>query len=146
MLDPFDQFYWEHRMATWQGVAMSERDFYAEPFIPYNSRRVFEAMLGAPFASRRADEAALRMVEMVDPRLLEFPINPKTWSRPKAVQLGLRASSSEHTSGAKGVVVIRRRHHACPHEANGGRFFWALILTGLRAGFSTKQSVNGHRF
>lgn len=100
MLDPFDQFYWEHRMATWQGVAMSERDFYAEPFIPYNSRRVFEAMLGAPFASRRADEAALRMVEMVDPRLLEFPINPKTWSRPKAVQLGLRASSSEHTSGA----------------------------------------------
>src|SRR5699024_9903227 len=33
MLDPFDEFYWEHRMATWQGVAMSERDFYAEPFI-----------------------------------------------------------------------------------------------------------------
>lgn len=94
MLDPFDQFYWEHRMPTWQGMAMGERDFYGEPFIPYNSRRVFNAMLGAPFDSRRNDEAVLRMIEMVDPRLLDFPINPKTWSRPKAESLGLRASVS----------------------------------------------------
>jgi len=94
MLDPFDQFYWEHRMATWQGVAMSERDFYGEPFIPYNSRRVFEAMLGTPFESRRADEAALRMVEMVEPRLLDFPVNPKTWSRARAVRHGLQELSS----------------------------------------------------
>src|SRR5699024_7688434 len=81
MLDPFDQFYWEHRMPTWQGIAMGERDFYGEPFIPYNSRRVFNAMLGAPFDSRRNDEAVLRMIEMVDPRLLKLPINPKTWSK-----------------------------------------------------------------
>src|SRR5699024_6345083 len=94
MLDPFDQFYWEHRMPTWQGVAMGERDFYGVPFIPYNSRRVFNAMLGAPFESRRNDEAVLRMIGMVDPRLLDFPINPKTWSRPKAGSLGLRAPVS----------------------------------------------------
>src|SRR5699024_3033370 len=94
MLDTFDQFYWEHRMPTWQGVAMGERDFYGVPFIPYISRRVFNAMLGAPFESRRNDEAVLRMIGMVDPRLLDFPINPKTWSRPKAESLGLRASVS----------------------------------------------------
>lgn len=89
MLDPFDHFYWEHRMATWQGVAMGERDFYAEAFIPYNSRRMFDAMLGAPFESRRQDAAAMKMIEMVDPRLMNFPVNPKTWSRAKAVYLGL---------------------------------------------------------
>src|SRR5699024_12163104 len=94
MLDPFDQFYWEHRMPTWQGIAMGERDFYGEPFIPYNSRRVFNAMLGAPFDSRRNDEAVLRMIEMVDPRLLKLPINPKSCSRPQAESLGLRAPVS----------------------------------------------------
>src|SRR5699024_12034321 len=89
MLDPFDQFYWEHRMPTWQGIAMGERDFYGEPFIPYNSRRLFNAMLGAPFDSRRNDEAVLRMIEMVDPRLLKLPINPKTWSKKRKLQLSL---------------------------------------------------------
>lgn len=79
MLDPFDQFYWEHRMAAWQGVAMGERDFYGEPFIPYNSRRVFNALLGAPFESRREDAAVLRMIEMVDSRLLGLPVNPTSW-------------------------------------------------------------------
>lgn len=83
LLDPFDQFYWEHRMSTWQGVAMGERDFYGEPFIPYNSRHVFGTMLGAPSESRREDAAVLRMIEMVDPGLLELPINPKRWPPPR---------------------------------------------------------------
>lgn len=83
LLDPFDQFYWEHRMGTWQGVAMGERDFYAASFIPYNSRRIFDSLLGAPFESRRDDEAVLRMIEMVDPGLLELPVNPLRWPTKK---------------------------------------------------------------
>lgn len=77
--NPFDLFYWEHRMSTWQGPAMNERDFYTESFIPYNSRRVYETMLGVPEEQRYADETVYRMIEMVDPELLDWPVNPKTW-------------------------------------------------------------------
>lgn len=76
-LDPFDQFYWEHRMPTWQGVAMGERDFYAVPLIPFNARVVFNALLGVRFEDRRTDAAVYRMIEMVDPGLLDLPVNPK---------------------------------------------------------------------
>ena len=98
LLDPFDQFYWEHRMPTWQGVAMGERDFYGVPFIPYNSRRVFATMLGTPSESRHEDAVALRMIEMVDPKLLDFPVNPKTWSRAKAVHWGLLPTEATVTA------------------------------------------------
>lgn len=79
LVDGFDQFYWEHRMGAWHGPAMAERDFYAEPFIPFNSRNIFEAMLGIPREHRDSGEVFYRMINMVDPELLEFPINPKSW-------------------------------------------------------------------
>ncbi|MDN5685814.1 MAG: hypothetical protein L0G94_03905 [Brachybacterium sp.] len=78
-LDPFDQFYWEHRMATWHGTGMLERDFYAEAFIPFNARSIFEAMLGIPQNHRDSAAVFYRMIESVDPRLLDMPINPKEW-------------------------------------------------------------------
>lgn len=79
LLDPFDQFYWEHRMAVWQGVAMGERDFYAEPFVPFNARSIFESMVGVPSTDRHSNKTVYRMIEMVDPELLELPVNPKEW-------------------------------------------------------------------
>lgn len=78
-LDPFDLFYWEHRMSTWHGAGMVERDFYAEPFIPFNSRAIFETLLGVPHEDRKAAAVFYRMIEMVEPSLLDLPINPKTW-------------------------------------------------------------------
>jgi hypothetical protein len=79
--NPFDLFYWEYRMAVWQGPAMNERDFYSVPFIPFNARTVYETMLGVPEENRYADEVVLRMLDMVDPGLLELPINPEKWTR-----------------------------------------------------------------
>lgn len=79
MLDPFDQFYWEHRMSTWHGPAMLERDFYATAFIPFNSRRIFEAMLGLSLDERKKAEVFYRLIEIANPRLLDFPINPAQW-------------------------------------------------------------------
>lgn len=78
-LDPFDVFYWEHRMSAWHGTAMLERDFYGEAFIPFNSRDTFEAMLGIDQGER--DEAAVfyRMLELADRALLTMPINPDVW-------------------------------------------------------------------
>lgn len=79
ILDPFDQFYWEHRMSTWQGYAMGERDYYATPFIPFNTRRIFESMLGVAKDDRHNDTTVYSMLRRVDPSLLEIPINPKQW-------------------------------------------------------------------
>jgi hypothetical protein len=79
ILDPFDQFYWEHRMSAWHGLNMLERDFYAEAFIPFNARAVWETLLGVPAGERRTSAAFHRIIERVDPRLLEIPINPKRW-------------------------------------------------------------------
>lgn len=84
LLDPFDLFYWEHRMSTWQGVAMGERDFYGDPFIPFNSRRIFETMLGVPAGARNKDHTVKRMMEMVDLGLFNLPVNPKRWPSQKA--------------------------------------------------------------
>lgn len=78
-VDPFDLFYWEHRMSTWHGAAVVERDFYGVAFIPFNSRRIFEAMLGVPQVDRDESAVFYRMVEMVDPGLLDLPVNPKQW-------------------------------------------------------------------
>jgi hypothetical protein len=80
ILDPFDQFYWEHRMAAWHGVAMLERDFYAQAFIPFNARAIWEALLGVPYKDRVSATAFRKMVDMVNPRLMEIPINPEEWS------------------------------------------------------------------
>jgi hypothetical protein len=79
ILDPFDQFYWEHRMSAWHGLNLLERDFYADAFIPFNARAVWETLLGVPFADRRKSAAFHRIIDLVDPGLSGIPINPKTW-------------------------------------------------------------------
>ena len=78
-MNPFDLFYWEHRMSAWQSLAMNERDFYGHSFVPFNSRSIFETMLGVSEKERYADATVYRMIEMVDPELLDLPINPKQW-------------------------------------------------------------------
>lgn len=75
-LDPFDQFYWEHRMSAWHGTLLNERDFYGESFIPFNARVVFEAMLGLPWAERKSGSVLYRLVEELAPQLLDLPVNP----------------------------------------------------------------------
>lgn len=79
LLDPFDQFYWEHRMSAWHGVSMLERDFYAVAFIPFNARSIFEALLSVPLTDRDQASVFYRMIEMVNPSLLNIPVNPSEW-------------------------------------------------------------------
>lgn len=79
LIDPFDLFYWEHRMSAWHGASMVERDFYAEPFIPLNARGLFEMMLGIAEPKRIEGAVFYRMIEMVEPELLRLPVNPKRW-------------------------------------------------------------------
>lgn len=84
--DPFDQFYWEHRMSSWHGPAMNERDFYAEAFIPFNSRSVFEALHSVPADAKLTAAVVYHAINMVDERLLNLPVNPQEW--PPAADVG----------------------------------------------------------
>lgn len=79
LLDGFDLFYWEHRMATWHGPALAERDFYAEAFIPFNARNIFEATLSVEQEERDNSSVFYRLIEQVDPKLLDLPVNPRNW-------------------------------------------------------------------
>ena len=78
-LSAFDQFYWEHRMSAWHGVSMLERDFYAQAFIPFNARVIFETLLGVPEEERTDASAFYSLIGKADARLLQVAINPKEW-------------------------------------------------------------------
>lgn len=72
----YNQFYWEFRMAAWHGPALVERDFYGEALIPFNVRSIFSAMQAVTFEEGRRGSVLFRLIEMVDPTLLDVPINP----------------------------------------------------------------------
>lgn len=76
LISPYDLFYWEHRMSSWHSTPMIERDFYADSFIPLNSRNAISAMLSVPLQERIACAAFTQIIKNVDERLLEIPINP----------------------------------------------------------------------
>lgn len=78
-MDPFVQFYWEHRMPTWLGPTMAERDFYASPVSPFNSRRILESMLSVTKQEQIDGAISNKVVEMIAPELMKFPINPPKW-------------------------------------------------------------------
>ncbi len=80
ILDSRDQFYWEHRMSAWHGMILLERDFYADCFIPFNSRSIFEVLLGVPEADRKNSTVFKMLIDKCAPQLLSnIPINPTQW-------------------------------------------------------------------
>lgn len=71
-VDAFDLFYWEHRMGTWHALILLERDFYAEPVMPFNCRAIFTAMMGLP---RQVREDAVLFARLLDvPELAGVPL------------------------------------------------------------------------
>lgn len=47
-VDPYDLFYWEHRMGKWASLWFSECDLTTVIALPFNSRPLLEAMLTLP--------------------------------------------------------------------------------------------------
>jgi hypothetical protein len=76
-----DLFYWEQKMGRWQAQLQLERDVVHETFAPYNHRPLLETLLGTPERARRAPAYELhrKLIERLDPSLLEVPINPRRW-------------------------------------------------------------------
>ncbi|MDV2431455.1 hypothetical protein RAE08_10005 [Corynebacterium tuberculostearicum] len=78
-LNPFVQFYWEHRMPTWLGPTMAERDFYGAPVSPFNCRMILESMLSVSFAEQESGAIPFGVIERAAPELLQLPVNPPKW-------------------------------------------------------------------
>jgi hypothetical protein len=122
-LDARDQFYWEYKMSAWHGMILLERDFYADCFIPFNCRAIFEALLGVPTEDRRNATVFKRLIERAAPQLNAIPINPSEWPlvrRPSASkertapiyalkEIGKRIEHAMNRHGLKFVSGFIRR-------------------------------------
>jgi hypothetical protein len=79
-IDSRDQFYWEYKMSAWHGMILLERDFYADCFIPFNSRYIFEALLGVKEWDRKEATVFKLLIKKCAPNLLSsIPVNPEQW-------------------------------------------------------------------
>jgi hypothetical protein len=76
--DVLDLFYWESRMGSWAARGYTEWDIAQDVFSPYNCRDLLVTMLGVPPEDRRPPENRLhrRIIEILWPQLLRYPINP----------------------------------------------------------------------
>lgn len=77
-LDPFDEYYWNIRMGTWHGPNTVEKDYYGEPLNPFNSRTIIESLLSVSKLDQYDTSVFLRLISLVDSRLLDTPINPRS--------------------------------------------------------------------
>lgn len=76
---PMTQFYWEHRMAAWNGPFTLERDFYSNFLVPFNSHRLFELFLSVPESERFEGSIPRSILSRVDTKLVEIPVNPPSF-------------------------------------------------------------------
>jgi hypothetical protein len=75
--DPYDLFYWEHRMALWHAWLLLEGDMVRETFPIYNNRRLLAELLSLPFEHRLAASAYHRAMELLWSDVRVVPINPR---------------------------------------------------------------------
>lgn len=73
-----DLFYWEERMGNWAAKAKSELRIATRVVSPMNSHRLWKTVLGVKHKNRTTVENKLFLgvIEMLDKRLMPFPINP----------------------------------------------------------------------
>jgi hypothetical protein len=71
VVDAHDQFYWEYRMSAWHAMILLERDFYADCFIPFNSRLVLKTLLGVSDADRAKSKVFYAIIARCAPDLLQ---------------------------------------------------------------------------
>jgi hypothetical protein len=74
-LDPYDLFYWEHRMGTWHAGVVLESDVAFDTFILFNSRRVLEVLLSVPLSDRLSGAVVKEAITRAWPTLDYWPIN-----------------------------------------------------------------------
>lgn len=73
--DPYDLYYWEHRMGTWHASLLLESDLAHDSFILINSRHILKQLLSVPSEAQTQGLVQKRLIERYVPRLLDFTIN-----------------------------------------------------------------------
>lgn len=72
-----DLFYWEHRMGMWHSWLVNESDVAYETFVPFNNRKLLTMMLSIPEEERIGDELFIEIINNVNPKLMDIPVNRK---------------------------------------------------------------------
>ncbi|UTT43641.1 hypothetical protein [Exiguobacterium aurantiacum] len=73
--DPYDLYYWEHRMGTWHASLLLESDLAHDSFILINARHILKQLLHVPLEAQEQGLVQKRLIERYAPGLLEFGIN-----------------------------------------------------------------------
>lgn len=75
--DPYDMFYWEHRMGCWLSLFLLELGVALDEFILYNNRELLKLMLSVDRSYRKSDTLFNNLIEELWSNCLEMPINPQ---------------------------------------------------------------------
>lgn len=97
--DPYDLFYWEHRIGIWQGLSLLEWDVAQETHILYNCRRLLDRMLSVPFELRRDNTVFYEAIEELWPGVMAVPID--------AHEPETRSSSAEPLKRVAKSLILR---------------------------------------
>jgi predicted glycosyltransferase len=73
--DPYDMFYWEHRMGTWHSLIILESDVAFDTHVLFNCRALAEKMLSVPIDKRIQSETHRNIIQTLWPQLLHWPID-----------------------------------------------------------------------
>lgn len=69
LIDPYDQFFWEHRLSSWHAAALTQWEPFGEAFCIFNARTTVEALLSVPPPQRENDTVLELMVASLLPAL-----------------------------------------------------------------------------
>lgn len=73
--DPYDMFFWEHRMGTWFTCSILHYDVVFDTFEPFNCRALVEKVLSVPIEYRMEPVVHREIIRRLWPVLLLWPVN-----------------------------------------------------------------------
>jgi hypothetical protein len=76
LCDPYDLFYWEHRMGAWHSQVVLESDVAFQSLSLFNSRAILGAMMSAPLEARVSSQNMRALIQEACPECLHEPLNP----------------------------------------------------------------------
>lgn len=72
--DWLDFYYWELRVGTWQSLVLQDADYYTNPTVIFNNRKLLEMMLSSPEEYRKDDALQVMIMECMDADVLQQPL------------------------------------------------------------------------
>ncbi|GAA1145829.1 hypothetical protein [Nesterenkonia lutea] len=103
-----DLFIWEHRVANWNHAHIVESDVTFDTYQLFGSRKMIRLMLSVPEIDRVQLSLFRKIIEDMEPRLLEYPLNGKTWD-PATYELPLSAYQQGSLAPTADVSSLNQR-------------------------------------